>query len=152
MTSPLATLHNTLQTLSTRLTTNLSSSVASLSAQDVIRIIIIGGGYCLLRPYLIKLGGRFQARDHEREVDASELSSGAAVSPNSLRGRVGVPGEDEDDGDEEEEAEGSGVDWGRAARKRQRAVLRKLLDAEERARQEEAEGIEDRDIEEFLEK
>ncbi|KAH0539069.1 hypothetical protein FGG08_004367 [Glutinoglossum americanum] len=125
---------------------NVSNSVSNLSLKDYIRLVIILGGYALLRPYLLKLAGKFQARDHERELDPNEMTSGAAMSVNALRGRVQVPG----DSDEEEESSATGADWGHAARRHQREMISELLAAEERKLAEEQEGS-DKDIEEFLE-
>lgn len=146
--SPLDLLHK----WSTNFQHNVSASIDRLTIQDYLRLVIIIGGYALLRPYLLKLGGRFQAKDHERELDAEEVSSMAAVSPNSLRAQVAVPDDTDDDDDEEEQAGATGqsLDWGRAARRRQRRMLRQLLEAEERSKREQAEGDSDREIEEFL--
>ncbi|KAI9783356.1 MAG: hypothetical protein M1839_003890 [Geoglossum umbratile] len=94
-----------------------------------IRIVIILGGYALLRPYLLKLAGKFQARDHERELDPNEMSSDAVMSARSLRGQVQVP-----DDTDEEEGSGTGADWGRGARRRQREMIRRILEAEEKKR------------------
>jgi len=130
---------------------NLTKTVTKMKWIDYIHIVIVIGGYCLLRPYLIQLGGRFQAKDHERELDEDEMSSAAAVSPNSLRGQVQVP-EDSDDEDGEEVGGTTGMDWGRNARRRQRQMIRKILEAEEKLKAEEAEADSDKDIEEFLER
>lgn len=94
------------------------------------------------------------------------MSSAAAVGPNTLRGQVRVV---EDSSDEEEEegdgegkndgargmggkgmGKGSGVDWGKKARRRQRRLIRGILEAEEKLRREEEEADSDREIEEFL--
>ncbi|KAI9767514.1 MAG: hypothetical protein M1839_004474 [Geoglossum umbratile] len=123
---------------------NVSSSVSQLSLKDYIRIVIILGGYALLRPYLLKLAGKFQARDHERELDPNEMSSDAAVSARSLHGQVQVP-----DDTDEEEGSGTGADWDRGARRRRREMIRRILEAEEKKRVEEAEDS-DKDIEEYL--
>ncbi|KAI9669198.1 MAG: hypothetical protein M1817_004740 [Caeruleum heppii] len=135
-----------LQKWSSNLQSNISSSVSRLSIYDYIRLVIIIGGYCLLRPYLLKLGGHFQAKDHERDVDPNEISSGAAISPNSLRGQVEVP----EDSDSDDDAGTTGANWGKTARRRQRAMIRSLLDAEEKRKAEEAEADSDKEIEEFL--
>lgn len=102
----------------------------------------------LLRPYLIKLGGRAQMQSHEEESERAEAEARAKISPNELRGRVEIP----DDTDEEDEAtaEASGPDWGKKARRRQRDMIKKLLEAEEQRLQENQEELEDKDIEEFL--
>ena len=110
-------------------------------------MIIVIGAYSLLRPYLIKRGARFQAKDHERELDPDEISSVAAISPNSLRGKIHVP----EDTDSESEEEGrKRTDWGKKARRRQRRVIKQLLDEDEKRRQEEEEAASDKEIEEFL--
>jgi hypothetical protein len=102
----------------------------------------------LLRPYLIKLGGRAQMQSHEEESERAEAEAKAKISPNELRGRVEIP----EDTDEEDEAtaEASGPDWGKKARRRQREMIKKLLEAEEQRLQENQEELEDKDIEEFL--
>lgn len=129
--------------------TQAAESTRNLTPKDYIRLLAIVGGYCLLRPYLVRLGGRFQASDHEREIDDSEiLSSGdkGIISPNLLRGQI------PEDSDEEEEEEGDKgvVSWGRKARRRQRGLVRKIVEAEEKRRREEEEADSDKEIEEFL--
>ncbi|KAI9884465.1 MAG: hypothetical protein M1823_003738 [Watsoniomyces obsoletus] len=147
------TMFHHLHTWSSNLQHNLSDSVTRMTIQDYLRLVIIVGGYALLRPYLIQLGGRFQAKDHERELSEHETSSMAAMSPNSLRGQVSVPEDTDDEDDEEGETSGAvktnDADWGRRARRRQREMIRKLLEAEERARAEEDEDS-DKEIEEYL--
>lgn len=126
-----------------------AQSSRNLTPKDYIRLLVIVGGYCLLRPYLIKLGGRFQAADHERELDGTEISSSAAVSPDSLRGHVDIP----DDSESEEEIGGAtGTNWGGNARRRQRKLIKSIVDAEEQLRAEEEEADSDKEIEEFLRK
>jgi len=98
----------------------------------------------LLRPYIIKLGSKSQMNTHEQ--DSAEQ---AKISPNELRGRVQIP-EDSDSEDEGTTAQASGPDWGKKARRRQRDMIKKLLEAEERRLQESKEEEEDKDIEEFL--
>jgi hypothetical protein len=102
----------------------------------------------LLRPYLIKLGGRAQMQSHEEESERAEAEARAKISPNELRGRVEIP--DDTDDEDEATAEASGPDWGKKARRRQREMIKKLLDAEEQRLQENQEELEDKDIEEFL--
>ena len=124
-----------------------AESSRNLTAKDYIRLLAIVGGYCLLRPYLVKLGGRFQASDHERELDDTEILSPAAISANSLRRQIDVP----DDSDSEEEVNGAqGPNWGRTARRRQRKIIKRAVEAEEKRRAEEEEADSDKEIEEFL--
>jgi hypothetical protein len=121
-----------------------------------IRLIAIISAYALLRPYLMKLGAKFQAREHEKELDPYEMATKneqgkGKISPNNLRGIDGKVVELQES-DSEEEAEGTGADvkWGKKARKRQRAVIKKVLEDEERIRRELQEDDEDKDIMEYL--
>lgn len=84
-------------------------------------------------------------KQHEKELDPSEI---APISPNSLRGQVKVA----DDTDDEEEAPAgtTGADWGKKARRRQRQMVNKILDEEERIRREFEELDDDKDIEQYL--
>ena len=102
----------------------------------------------LLRPYLVKLGMRAQMNAHEQEEARAEAEYKAKISANELRGHVDIP--DDTDDEEEATAEASGPDWGKKARRRQRDMIKKLLDAEEQRLRENQEELEDKDIEEFL--
>ncbi|MCJ1473257.1 hypothetical protein MMC13_001908 [Lambiella insularis] len=125
----------------------LRSTYNRLTAPDAIRLIVIVGGYALLRPYLVKLGGRFQAKDHERVLHPEESSSMAATSSRSQRSSA-QPLEDTDSESEEEGKKGT--DWGKKARRRQRHKVRGALEIEEKRRKEEEEAASDRDIEDYL--
>jgi hypothetical protein len=120
-----------------------------------IRLIAIVGAYALLRPYLMKLGAKLQAKEHEKELDPYEMATKdeqgkAKLSPNQLRGVDGKVVELQESDSEEEAATGSDVKWGKKARKRQRAVIKKVLEDEERIRRELQEEEEDKDIMEYL--
>lgn len=136
-----------LSTYANNFTYQVQSSFNRLSVENGIRLVAIVGAYALLRPYLLKLGARFQAQDHEREIDPDEIAANAKLSANSLRGHVHVP----DDTDSESEDDGKkNTDWGKKSRRRQRRVIRQLLDEEERMRKENEEADSDKEIEEFL--
>lgn len=134
-------------------TRNAIALWSDTTAKQWIRVIVIVGGYLLLRPYLEKLGAKMQGLQHEKELDPAEMG-GAKMSANDirgvkLRGAKGVP-VDLKDSDEEDEAEGTGANWGKKARKRQRQHIKKVLEQDEKLRLE-AEGDEDdKDIMEFL--
>ena len=150
----MAALFKIVEEASLNLSSKLSASVSSLSLRDYIRLITIVGAYALVRPYLLKAAARFQARDHERELDPAELSSSAAAA-GPLAAQVELPDDSTDEGGDAEEdgqrrRHTTAVDWGRTARKRQRLMLRKILEAEEKLRAEEQADDEDKDIEEFL--
>ena len=104
----------------------------------------------LLRPYLLKLGGKAQMNSHEEEAARAEAEAQAKISPNQLRGqKVEIP-EDTDSEDDGAPGEATGADWGKRARRRQRQMIKKLLEEEERRLIETKEMEEDKDIEEFL--
>lgn len=141
-----------------RLTTNMRKSFDGMSPEKWIRVVIIVGTYMLLRPYLLKLGGRSQMKQHEREAaeaeeEAKRKEAAAKMSPNEFRGhKVEVPddSDEEEDGDGAQGAQASAADWGKKARRRQRTMVRKLIEAEEKRLQELQEDDEDKDIQEFL--
>ncbi len=87
-------------------------------------------------------------KHHEKEAAEAEMAFKAAISPNQLRGQVGL----HELSDDEDEAEGkpSGADWGKRARRRQRDVAKKLLEANEKRLEETFDEEQDKDIEEFL--
>ena len=136
---------------------NVWQSLGRLTYKQYLRLLIFICAYALLRPYLVKLGARFQRKDHEREIDPHEMtSSAAAISPNSLRGQVQVPEDTDSEGEEDAGKSGNGAgtgasaNWGKKARRRQRKMIRQLLEAEAQKRMEEEEAESDKDIEEFL--
>lgn len=134
-----------------RLTTNMRKSFEGMSPEKWIRIVIIVGTYMLLRPYLLKLGGRSQMKQHEKEAAEAEeeAKAKAKMSPNEFRGhKVDVP-DDSDDGGEAE-GQASATDWGKKARRRQRTMVKKLIEAEEKRLQDLQDDDEDKDIQEFL--
>ena len=136
----------------TRFQTQLQARLENTTAQDYIRLVIIIGSYALLRPYLIKLGAKFQAKDHERELDSEEVdavrkSADKSSHGDSLKGKVQIP--EDTDSDSEDEGKKS-TDWGKTARRRQRRVIRTMLEQEEERRKEEEETTSDKEIEQFL--
>ncbi|KAI0381800.1 DUF1531-domain-containing protein [Hypomontagnella monticulosa] len=128
-----------------RFSTNVSESFTSMTPKQWIRLVIIVGAYALLRPYIIKMGAKHQEKQLEKKF-AEEEERQAQISPNQLRGQVDIP----EDSDEDEQAEATASDWGKKARKRQRNMIKKLLDAEEKRLQELQEDEEDKDIEQYL--
>ncbi|KAL0943692.1 trafficking pga2 [Colletotrichum truncatum] len=135
-------------TIWTRFSTNLRGSLEGMTPEKWIRLVIIVGAYCLLRPFLMKLAGGSQMKQHEAPVEEFEGAK-AKVQPNTLRGQVEIP-ENSDDDDEDAPASTTSTDWGKKARRRQREVLKRMIDAEEKRLAELQEDEEDKDIEEFL--
>ena len=139
------TLWKLVSLVSDRLTTNVGGSITNMSAQQWIRLVVIVGAYALLRPYIIKLGAKHQEKQFEKAQEEV-----AEISPNQLRGELGIPDASDDDEDDDAQAEATATDWGKKARKRQRNMIKQLLDAEEKRLQETLDEQEDKDIEEFF--
>ncbi|KAH6655083.1 protein trafficking Pga2 [Truncatella angustata] len=132
-----------------RFTTNLTASFSTLTLKHWIRLIMIVGTYLLVRPYFVKLGAKYQEKQFEK---VHQEDPAAEISPNQLRGQVEIPEESDDDevADPNATASTTSADWGKKARKRQRVMLKKLIDAEEKRLQELQEDEEDKDIEQYL--
>ncbi|KAI1462333.1 DUF1531-domain-containing protein [Annulohypoxylon moriforme] len=128
-----------------RFSHNVTESFTQMTAKEWIRLVIIVGAYALLRPYIIKMGAKHQEKQLEKQFKEEEERQ-AQISPNQLRGEIGIP----EDSDDDEQAETTASDWGKKARKRQRNMIKKLLDAEEKRLQELQEDEEDKDIEQYL--
>ncbi len=129
----------------------------NMSGLQWIRIITIVGGYLLLRPYITMFAEKSQNKQLEKPLEVlqeaqAEKRAEAVISPNTLRGLVQLPEESDSD---EEKVSGKDVKWGQKAKRRQRETLRKIIEAEDKARRE-AEDVggfvsdEDKDIEHYL--
>ncbi|KAK6536722.1 hypothetical protein TWF281_000941 [Arthrobotrys megalospora] len=130
--------------LQSRISQNLSGTFGTLTGTDYIRLIAIVGGYLLLRPYLQKIGAKYQERDHARAIDLDNEQDSMAATGQKTRVIAGE-GHDLDDEDESSDEEG----WGRKKRLQQRKEkARKKKEIEDRIKAEEDE--EDKDIQEFL--
>jgi hypothetical protein len=99
----------------------------------------------------MKVGAKVQEKQFAKSLEEDEAANEAAakISPNQLRGDA------EDDSDEEpvtaeSTAADTAVRWGGKARKRQRVMLKKMIDAEEQRLLELQEDEEDKDIEQYL--
>ena len=126
---------------------NTTSTYDKMAAKDYIRLVIIIGSYLLLRPHLLALGAKMQARAHEK--DAVE-STDAEIHPNELRGgksKIAIPGVDEST---DEETEAKPGDWGKKARVRQRKYIRTVLEKEEARLADEQAAESDKEIEQYL--
>ncbi|KAK6202218.1 hypothetical protein LQW54_008930 [Pestalotiopsis sp. IQ-011] len=133
-----------------RFTTNLTASFSTMTIKHWIRLVMIVGTYLLVRPYIIKFSSKYQQKQFEKAHAEDEAA--AAISPNQLRGQVDIPEDSDDDEPAEPEATAAttSADWGKKARKRQRVMLKKLIDAEEQRLLELQEDEEDKDIEQYL--
>ena len=122
------------------------STFQKMTVYDWLRLIIIVGGYLLLRDRLMGLVRYLQGKNLEKEMDTEELER-LHRSEESLKDKVHIP--DDTDSDSEDEGKKT-TDWGKTARRRQRRVIRAMLDQEEQRRKELDEDDEDKDIQEFL--
>ena len=74
------------------------------------------------------------------------------MDPKCLRSKVEIPDDTDDDGAGGDVADNvRATEWGTRARRRQRRVIKKILEAEEKRIREVLGDDEDKDIEEFLE-
>ncbi|KOS18619.1 PGA2--like protein [Escovopsis weberi] len=134
---------------------NIADGVNNMTARSWIRLVIIVGGYMLLRQYVIKHSTKVAVRkleQQEAEEKARAQGEAAKISPNDMRGlgaSASAAPDQLDDIDADEHAEGTGVDWGSRARVKQRKFLREMLEREEQRRMEEQDD-DDADIKEFL--
>ncbi|KAG5920015.1 hypothetical protein E4U42_006344 [Claviceps africana] len=130
---------------------NISEGVSGMTTQAWIRVVVIAGGYMLLRPYLQQLVTKGAVRKMEADDKKAREADGAGelphpeLTPNEYRGIKDKLYALENDHDG---ADGTGADWGQKARVRQRQMLREMLEEDERRR---AAQDEDADIQEFLE-
>jgi hypothetical protein len=120
---------------------NAAASFTNLKPRDVIRIIIVVGAYSLIvRPLMLRLAARIQAKQHvDRPSDPSSSEQDQAIGVAALD----PDSESDDDGGKGHVRTG---EWGRGARLRQRRFIRKKLEGGDG-------GADDSDeeIKEFLE-
>lgn len=145
-----------------RLDRNVADRVREMTPQQWIRLVVIVCGYLLLRPYLVTWGKKQAMKGHEAaNKDTHERGKKTNMDANDLRNMVDIPEDTESEGEPERESNGGkatkvtesvrATEWGTKARRRQRRVVRKILEEEEKRIQETLEDEEDKDIEEFLE-
>jgi len=113
-------------------TRNTSEAFERMTLKNWIRLVIIVCTYCLIRPYILKLGAKVQQSQLEKEARESEEKY-AALNGNDLRtgkkrGKVDIPGVDSESEEGEPTVEG---EWGRKARLRQRKIVRKAMEIHE---------------------
>lgn len=117
-----------------RFVNNSVKSFAEMTPQRWIRIIVIVGGYMLVRPYLLKAAANRQKRQLEKEAEELGLDSISAPDANALRGGKSSKAVEE---------EAKPADWGSKTKTRQRKAQEKKARA-----QQDAES--DTEIEQFL--
>jgi hypothetical protein len=126
----------------TKASNSISQGFNNMTTEGWIRLTVVVGGYLLLRPYIMRFLGTMQVDEMERQ----DAKSKAEISPSQLRGET-IGGESLEEY-EEDDGEATGSTWGQRARTRQRVMLKNLMEAAERQRQEEED---DKDIADLLE-
>lgn len=104
------------------------------SLRQFFHTAIILFAYVLLRPYLLKLSGKFQARDHDREIDFGDNEDSMAAGGKVAPGNAGYESDGEDQG------------WGAKARRRARAERQRIAELSQ-----EVDEHEDAELEALLE-
>ncbi len=127
---------------------NTTSAFANMGLKGYIRLVVIIGAYCLLRPYLIKLAARAQAKDLERRQAVDESSADPSAKTYKLGGSSSVELPDLDS-ENDDEPDTMAASWGKNARRRQRTMIKEKLAEHERRLAEEATES-DKEIEQFL--
>ena len=110
---------------------NLQEAFTSMTMQHYLRLVVIIGGYILLRPQLLRFVGRGAQKQMEKRDAMEKAAAQAEISANQLRTGKAVVDEDED---EYFEGQGTGADWGAKARTCQRLMLKKYVLLSERVR------------------
>ncbi|KAK9383904.1 uncharacterized protein V2V93DRAFT_363002 [Kockiozyma suomiensis] len=105
--------------------------------RDYFPIFIIVTGYMLFRPYIMKIGGELQKREHRK---AGMESRDAAVKKALSLEEV----------DEQYQEETSKSVWGRNARRRQKNVMKQIEKRFARQEEMDANYESDKEIDEFL--
>lgn len=123
-------------------TNNLSSTFSSMDTKSWLRLVMIVGGYMLLRPYLLKLSTKVAMKKMEEQEQKDKAAAKAQISPNELRGIY------EEEPEVDAEGDGTGADWGQKARVRQRVMLKQMIEQEEQRRLEEES---DKELDDLLE-
>lgn len=113
-----------------RLVDNSIKSFEGMTAQRWIRIIVIIGGYMLLRPWLLKFAADRQKKQFESEADELGLSESRGPNANDLRGGKAKKGSNVGEGkvigEVKEESKND-----KAKAKQRKNVEKKLMEAEE---------------------
>ena len=121
----------------------IEEHIIRLPRANSIRLLVIIGVYCLMRPYLLKYGGIKQKAEDEKALDEdeAEVSSAATESQNASK----TPGETL-----KTSSNDKGATWGEKARARQKRPIRELVEGSDEPYS--ADAGSDQEIEEFLRK
>ena len=136
--------HTTLEKLQTWLRDAHSYTeehIIRLPSRNTIRLLVIIGVYCLLRPFLLKGAGIKQGQDYEKLLKEGRDSSAATETPGASDDTIDLSKTGDSDVDDNEE---------RTTRRRHQP-LQEILEGKDRPATG-AEAESDKEIEEFLRK
>ena len=121
----------------------IEENIIRLPRKSSIRLLVIIGVYCLLRPFLLKWGGIKQTSDYDKALEKDEAEDGSAANESQDASDVSTttPGASSNKG---------GTTWGEKARQRQGRPIRELVEGSEEPSGADADS--DKEIEEFLRK
>ncbi|KAK9326154.1 hypothetical protein V1517DRAFT_69054 [Lipomyces orientalis] len=115
----------------------LFDNLKDYTLKDYFPIFIVITGYILFRPYLMKLGGELQKREHRKANERARAEAAAqALAP---------PAPDEQFAEESTQSV-----WGRNARRRQKERIKEIEKAYRRKAEMETEEESDKEIEDLL--
>ncbi|KAK9369366.1 hypothetical protein V1509DRAFT_620566 [Lipomyces kononenkoae] len=112
--------------------------LSEYTLKDYFPIFIVVTAYLLFRPYLVKLGGELQKREHRKASEQAKAEAAVkALEPSQP--------------DEQFVEESTQAVWGRNARRRQKDSIKEIEKAFRRKAEMEAEYESDKEIEDLLE-
>ena len=117
--------------------------IIRLPRANSIRLLVIIGVYCLIRPYLLKWGGIKQKVEDEKALDEDEAEDRSAA--NESQNVSNTPGETI-----KTSSNDKGATWGEKARARQRRPIQELVEGSDEPSG--ADAGSDQEIEDFLRK
>ena len=117
--------------------------VIKLPRENSIRLLIIIGVYCLIRPYILKLGGIKAQAEEEKALDEDETSDDMAATESQEASNVSAKTSNASGNDKD-------ATWGEKARARQKRSVRDLVEGTDEPSGVEADS--DKEIEDFLRK
>lgn len=115
--------------------------IIRLPRANSIRLLVIIGVYCLIRPYLLNWGGIKQKAEDEKALDEDEDEDSSAA--NEAQNASNTPSETL-----KSSSNDKGATWGEKARARQKRPIRELVEGSDEPSG--ADAGSDQEIEEFL--
>ena len=119
----------------------IEEHIIRLPRANSIRLLVIIGVYCLIRPYLLKWGGIKQKAEDEKGFDEDEAENSSAANESQNASNIS--------GDTlKTSGNDKGATWGEKARARQKRPIRELVEGSDEPYG--ADTGSDQEIEDFL--